>query len=93
MSEHSPIPWEFDDNEHIVDAGGREVVETSHLSCEDIDLILDCVNALAGLKPEAIPKLVAFCERLEKRARYDSSALGRETVGLAELLAEVKGEA
>jgi hypothetical protein len=93
MSEHSPIPWEFDDNEHIVDAGGREVVETSHLSCEDIDLILDCVNALAGLKPEHVRELVAYCEALEAKARYDSGPLGRETAGLAELLAKVKGEA
>jgi hypothetical protein len=77
MSEHSKGPLKFPIGDDARELGLWAVA---------------CLEACEGLKPEAIPKLVAFCERLEKRARYDSSALGRETVGLAELLAEVKGD-
>ena len=73
MSEQAnhPTPWKIeptlDPNYVIVlDANGDDILPPIHVDDRSLyDLIVSCVNALAGLNPEAVGELVAHCEQSE----------------------------
>jgi hypothetical protein len=52
--QHSPTPWYWD-SDYIRDAEDNEVIATGEASSDDLNRIVACVNAMAGVSnPEAV---------------------------------------
>jgi hypothetical protein len=72
MPEHSKEPWRRDGEEFVVDADGYGVIdiEKADMLPADISRAIACVNALAGLKPEKIKKLVQAAEAVRQTSYH-----------------------
>ena len=70
MSDHTPEPWrtEGGDRAEVLTKDGYMIASCEWAQKEDdipdanAERIVDCVNACAGLDPEAVPGLLAVCE-------------------------------
>ena len=70
MSKHMKEPW-TNDNRVVQNTGvGRNYAK---LDMEDWNHAAACVNALAGLNPEAVPELVEACKTFAEWLRREDS--------------------
>jgi hypothetical protein len=96
MSDHSKEPWEYtDDRYDILDAGGEAACWTvfTVVSESDATRIVACVNALAGMRPEAVKGLVEAVERFVHECAgnlADPNHDRQDYLSLEQALAELK---
>ncbi len=67
MTKWTPEPWRVEETDEgtyrVVDAQGKRVFSWSHPPAEEeVDRMVPCINALAGLNPEGVRKVVKVAE-------------------------------
>ena len=70
MNEHTPEPWSCEwgikpiiFKKHL--AGGSTYI-CDHLNQDNANRIVACVNACAGINPEAVPLMLATMKKIDK---------------------------
>ena len=81
MSTHTPEPWPIWGDE-------PGMHRTVHICEGDSDSARECVNACAGINPEAVPKLMEVCRRAANIVSAHEIGQLRASAQLALALAE-----